>query len=148
MARAQQNHITNIEKACNHFAGAFLLPEEAIKQHMGSYRNAIELQELYMLKHEFGLSMMSILMRARQCGIITNYRHKGYITEFSKQRWKTREPGTPYPKEETYLFKQLTYRALAEAYIGESKAAELLGLSLIQFHQERKLGKGGAASHQ
>ncbi len=136
------------EKACNHFAGAFLLPEKAIKQHLGNHRNALEPQELYMLKHEFGLSMISILIRAQQCGIITEYRYKGYIIEFSKQRWKTQEPGTPYPKEETYLFKQLVYRALAEEYIGESKAAELLGLSLTQFHQERKLGEGGATSHQ
>ncbi len=136
------------EKACNHFAGAFLLPEEATKQHLGNRRNAIELQELYMLKHEFGLSMNAILMRARQCGIITGYRYKGYAIEFSKQRWKTQEPGEPYPKEDTYLFKQLAYRALAEEYIGESKTAELLGLSLIQFHKERKLGESGAAAHQ
>lgn len=136
------------EKACNHFAGAFLLPEEAIKQHLGNRRSAIEPQELYMLKHEFGLSMNAILMRARQCGIITDYRYKGYAIEFSKQRWKTQEPGEPYPKEDTYLFKQLAYRALAEEYIGESKAAELLGLSLIQFHKERKLGESGAAAHQ
>ncbi|MEN9757234.1 MAG: hypothetical protein RL755_1421 [Pseudomonadota bacterium] len=33
------------------------------------------------------------------------------------------------------LFKQLIYRALAEAYISESQAAELLGLPVIKFHQ-------------
>ena len=37
------------------------------------------------------------------------------------------------------LFKQLIYRALAEAYISESQAAELLGLPVIQFHQQRTL---------
>jgi len=136
------------EKACNRFAGAFLLPEESVKQHLGNHRNALELQELHMLKHEFGLSMGAILIRALQCGVITEYRYKGYNIEFSKNRWKTEEPGIPYPKEETYLFKQLVYRALAEEYIGESKAAELLGIALTQFHKERKLGEGGATANQ
>jgi Zn-dependent peptidase ImmA (M78 family) len=136
------------EKACNRFAGAFLLPEDSLKQQLGAHRNAIELQELYMLKHEFGLSMGAILMRALQCGVITEYRYKGYNIEFAKKGWKTLEPGAPYPKEETYLFKQLVYRALAEEYIGESKAAELLSMALTQFHKERKLGEGGAATYQ
>jgi len=135
------------EKACNHFAGAFLFPGNAVKQHLGNKRNAIELQELYMLKHEFGLSMAGILHRALQCGIINEYRYKSYAIEFSKNRWKTTEPGSPYPKEETYLFKQLVYRALAEEYIGESKASELLGIALTQFHKERKLGESGATTH-
>jgi hypothetical protein len=33
----------------------------------------------------------------------------------------------------------LVYRALGEEYIGESKAAELLGMSVSSFRKERKL---------
>jgi hypothetical protein len=33
----------------------------------------------------------------------------------------------------------LVYRALAENYFTESKAAELLGLSVAKFHQQRML---------
>jgi len=135
------------EKACNRFAGAFLFPNDAVKQHLGNRRNAIELQELYMLKHEFGLSMAGILHRALHCDIINDYRYKSYAIGFSKKHWKTTEPGTPYPKEETYLFKQLVYRALAEEYIGESKASELLGIALTHFHKERKLGESGETTH-
>ena len=93
-----------------------------------------------MLKHEFGISMMAILSRSRQCGIIPERLQKSYYIRFNKLRWRTEEPGTPYPKEDTYLFKQLTYRALGEEYMGESKAAELLSMSLSKFHKERKLG--------
>jgi len=128
------------EKACNHFAGAFLLPQESILEHLGQKRRALEDQELFMLKHEFGISMMAILSRSRQCGIISEGLQKSYYIRFNKLRWRTEEPGTPYPKEDTYLFKQLTYRALGEEYIGESKAAELLSMSLSKFHKERKLG--------
>lgn len=130
----------NEEKACNHFAGAFLFPKQAVLQHLGEHRRALEAQELYMLKQEFGISMMSILVRAGQCGIINEGLQKRYYMQFNKQKWRTQEPGQPYPNEETYLFKQLIYRALGEDYIGESKAAELLGVSLSSFHKERKLG--------
>jgi hypothetical protein len=58
---------------------------------------------------------------------------------FSKNGWRTQEPGQAYPHESTYLHKQLVYRALSEEYIGESKAAELLGMSVSSFHKERKL---------
>ena len=128
------------EKACNHFAGAFLLPQQSILEHLGHKRRALEDQELFMLKHEFGISMMAILSRSRQCDVITEGLQKSYYIRFNKLRWRTKEPSAAYPKEDTYLFKQLVYRALGEGYIGESKAAELIGISLSQFHKERKLG--------
>ncbi len=137
----------NEEKACNHFAGAFLLPKQAFIQHIGNNRSAIEAQELYMLKQEFGISMMAILMRASQCDVISNSLQKSYFMKFNKLRWRTLEPGDPYPKEETYLYKQLVYRALGEEYIGESKAAEILGISLTSFHKERKLETLSATAH-
>lgn len=136
------------EKSCNQFAGAFLFPKQAVLQHMGPNRRALEPQELYMLKHEFGLSMMAALVRAGQCGVISDSLKTQYFMRFSKLGWRTEEPGEPYPIEQTYLFKQLVYRALGEEYIGESKAAELIGMSLSRFHKERKLGGRGAATHQ
>jgi hypothetical protein len=58
---------------------------------------------------------------------------------FSAKGWRSCEPGKPYPAEQTLLFKQLVYRALAEEYFSESKAAELLGLPVAKFHQQRTL---------
>lgn len=136
------------EKACNHFAGAFLLPKQALLDHLGERRSAIEPQELLMMKHEFGISMMAILVRAGQCGVISEGTQKKYYMRFNKLGWRTKEPGEPYPNEETYMFKQLVYRALGESYIGESKAAELIGVSLSSFHKERKLGAMGAVTDQ
>lgn len=136
------------EKACNHFAGAFLLPKPALLQHIGEHRRALEPRELFMLKHEFGISMMAILVRVGQCGVISESLQKQYYMAFSQQGWRTEEPGEAYPQEETLLFEQLVYRALGEDYIGESKAAELMGISLSSFHKERKLGVTCAAAHQ
>jgi predicted HTH domain antitoxin len=46
------------------------------------------------------------------------------------------------------LFQQLVFRVLGEGIIGESKAAELLQLPLVQFHRERKLESVDAAAYQ
>ncbi len=127
------------EKACNRFAGAFLLPKKAVVEIMGKHRHTIEPIELLLLKHEFGISMTAILMRLEQCGVISANLKRRYFIEFGKLGWRKQEPGEPYPKESTFRFKQLVCRALAEEYIGESKAAELLGMSVYQFHMSRKL---------
>ena len=135
------------EKACIHFAGAFLLPLIAIKQHLGTYRQALEPRELFMLKQEFGISMMGILVRAGQANVISSSLQKQYYMKFNKLKWRTREPGTAYPQETTFLYKQLVYRALAEDYITESKAAEFLKMPLSAFHKERKLGMADAITN-
>lgn len=127
------------EIACDHFAAAFLLPASALNQHLGTNRRALEAQELHLLKHEFGLPMLAILARAGHCKIITNSLQKHYATRYRKMGWRAQEPGTPYANETTFLYKQLVYRALSEDYIGESKAAEILGIPLSRFHKERKL---------
>ncbi|WP_258808431.1 XRE family transcriptional regulator [Pseudidiomarina sp. CB1] len=127
------------EKACDRFAGAFLLPTSAVKRELGEKRSQLESRELYMLKGEYGISMAGITIRAQQCRIITSGYYAHVMRYFSKQGWRKQEPGDAYPSEQTFLFKQLVYRALSEEYIGESKAAELLGMSLASFHKERKL---------
>lgn len=133
------------EQACNRFAGAFLLPTKAVVDLLGQHRSRLEMRELYMLKHEFGISMMGALMRASQCAIISDTLKERVFRQFSKQGWRTEEPGDPYPPEVTYLYRQLVYRALAEDYIGESKAAELMGMATAALRMERKLGGVDAA---
>jgi Zn-dependent peptidase ImmA (M78 family)/DNA-binding XRE family transcriptional regulator len=129
----------NEEKWCNHFAGAFLLPKATLISHLGEHRHNLEPRELYLLKHEFGLSMQGVLFRAKQAEIITQATFERICRMFSMNGWRKCEPQTQYPSEKTILFKQLVYRALAEDYISESTAAELLGLSVIKFHQQRTL---------
>lgn len=134
------------EQVCNLFAGAFLLPKQALIEHLGASRRYLEPRELFMLKHKYGISMLAALYRAGQCGIISQATQRGLFMLFSKNGWRTAEPGKAYPQETTYLLKQLVYRALGEEYIGESKAAELLGMSLSSFHKERKLEVLSAAT--
>lgn len=90
--------------------------------------------------------MLAALYRAGQCGIITPATQRSLFMLFSKNGWRTQEPGKEYPHEPTYLHKQLVYSALSEEYIGESKTAELLGMSVSSFHKERMLEVLSAAA--
>jgi len=136
------------EKACDRFAGAFLAPKMAVLQLLGQTRRGIEWQELFALKHEFGLSMAGWLQRAKQCGIITDATHLGLWKRFSAKGWRKNEPGDPVLCEQPRLFEQLVYRALGEQYVSEAKAAELLGIPMMRFHKERQLESLNATSHQ
>ena len=129
----------NEEKACHRFAGSFLLPASAARHHLGQTRQSIEVRELYMLKREFGLSMQACLRRAAELGIISDRLKRKLLATFSKKGWLKKEPGKPYPKEESRLFEQLVYRALGEGIVSESKAAELLAVSQVRLHRMLKL---------
>ena len=128
------------EAACNRFAGAFLFPAASVVQKLGKHRNAVELQELALLKEEFGLSMSGILFRLRDLGIVSPAYREAQAKLFSMKGWHVREPGAMYRTEKAHLFEQLVYHALAEDYIGEAKAAELLNLSLDAFRRVRSMG--------
>lgn len=138
----------NEEKACDRFAGAFLAPKAAVLQLLGQPRRGLEWQELYALKHEFGLSMAGWLQRAKQCGVITDATQLVMWKIFSAKGWRKNEPGQPVAQEQPRLFEQLVYRALGEQYVSESKAAELLGIPMMRFHKERQLEPSGAAADQ
>tara|TARA_R110001583_G_scaffold195513_1_gene374791 strand:+ start:10217 stop:11281 length:1065 start_codon:yes stop_codon:yes gene_type:complete len=135
------------EAACNHFAGAFLLPRTAVLEAFGEHRTALNQNELAMLKEEYGLSMASIVYRAFQCGVISDAYRKRIYMMFSQRGWRKTEPGAAYQAEKTWLFPRLVYRAFAESYIGESKAAELLGKSLRTFRKDSDLEWVSAATH-
>ncbi|WP_435105527.1 helix-turn-helix domain-containing protein [Arhodomonas sp. AD133] len=127
----------DVELAANRFAGAFLVPEQAARRALGDKRHWLEPRELWLLKQEYGLSMAGWLHRARNLGIIPDQAYKRLRQEFKARGWLKKEPFGDYPGEQPRVFEQLVYRALAEDLIGESKAAELMGKPLMQFHTER-----------
>ena len=136
------------EKCCHRFAGAFLLPKPAILAKLGEFRNNIEPIEFNLLKQEFGISMLSILHRAEDTKIISNALYSQLRKEFNKRGWTQQEPGEPYPKETTHIFEQLVFHALAEEYIGESKAAEFMNISIESFRTLRAMERRNASSNQ
>jgi Zn-dependent peptidase ImmA (M78 family) len=130
---------TQQETACHRFAGAFLAPEAMVRQALGQHRTWLEPQELKILKDEYGLSMGAWTYRAFDLGILNKQAMKSIWRHFRAMRWKEKEPDPQYPQEQPWLFTQTVYRALAEDLFGESKAAELLGMSVMDLHACRKM---------
>jgi Zn-dependent peptidase ImmA (M78 family) len=118
------------EKAANRFAGAFLVPAERAIYELGVYRKDLDVNELYLLKHKYGLSMQAWIYRAKDLGIISESAFRRLFQQFRANYWHREEPGDPYPSEQPERMEKLIYRALAEDLITRSKAGALLGKPL------------------
>ncbi|MBE1207527.1 helix-turn-helix domain-containing protein [Aminobacter carboxidus] len=122
------------EKAAHRFAGAFLIPADALRAEVGAKRSSISIGELVALKQRFGASIQAIAYRCKDLGIISGPAFSSLYRVFASRGWRSppyQEPGTIPPQvEEPKRFERLCYRALAEKVIGEARAAELLGISV------------------
>lgn len=126
------------ENVVKRFAGALLLPKGTFLAEFGKRRSAISLAELIEMKVNFGTSIMAIMMRAKQLGLISEPGFVRFCQQTGDWRKKKREPGDEqYRGNETHSrFKQLVQRAVAEDQISMSKGASLLRQSLGAFRRE------------
>ncbi len=130
------------EKAAYRFAGAFLIPRPMALYELGENRQNLNLHELHLLKHKYGVSMQGWIYRARDLDIISEYTARQLWNRFRSEGWYEQEPGDQIPPETPGRLKRLVLRALAEDVITDSRAAELLGKPLNQFWKEE------AAQHE
>ena len=121
------------ERVAHRFAGAFLMPADALWLEVGKHRSAIALGELLALKRVFGVSMQAITHRCRDLGIISLTTYRRLFDEFERLGWRSppyKEYGA-FPGELPCRFNRLCLRALAEGAISQSKAAELLNVGVF-----------------
>jgi len=121
------------EKIAFRFAGAFLVPQSIAKMELGEERTRLDLFELHLLKHKYGLSMQAWIYRARDLGIISQKEYHRLFDIFSEKNWRQREPGDQILPEEPRRMKRLVMRAYSEGIISSSRASELLGESIEKF---------------
>lgn len=129
----------NKEKAADRFAGAFMVPNATVHEMLGNRRKSLEVYELYLLKQEFGLSIAGWSYRARDTGVIGKTAHQAFYRMLVRKGWNINEPGDPLSPETPRLFEQTIYRALSEDFISESKAAELLSISIRDLAAKRRM---------
>ena len=125
------------EKAAHRFAGAFLMPREAIWAEIGKHRRSIGWSELFGLKRIFGVSVQALAVRCRDLGIFNPALVQHLFREFSRFGWRSppyKEP-LSLPAENPGRFQRLCYRALAEGAISETRTAELLGISVHELNR-------------
>lgn len=127
------------ERVAHRFAGAFLMPAEALWSEVGKHRTSVSLAELARLKKIFGASFQAITYRCKNLGIFGDALVRALFNEFTRRGWRSppyKEAGALSPEsEEPSRLKALCYRAVAEGAISESKAAELLGVSVHELNR-------------
>lgn len=128
------------EKIATYFAGAFLLPKETFSEAFGKVRNRFSLRELIEMKLQFGVSIMAMMTRANQLGLIQAATYRKFWEYVKQEQWREKggEPGDEeYRGQEAPMrFPQLVRRAVAEEEISLSKGAALLNQDLGAFRKE------------
>ncbi|MBS4168613.1 XRE family transcriptional regulator [Parachlamydia sp. AcF125] len=127
------------EKACHRFAGAFLFPKPSVIQEFGEKRGAVEWKELSLAKYKYGLSMAAISYRLKEAQVISESYFQFLRRDLIHRGWRKKEPDPQLPPDEAHIFEQMLFHALGESYISESKAAELLNISLDQLRVFRMI---------
>lgn len=120
------------EKAANRFAGAFLMAKEMMHRLIGENRTSISLGELAELKKIFKVSIAALVVRCNQLGVLTKAAYGRLFGEIKALGWNSltsNEPNQLDP-EIPQRMERLCLRAVAEGAISESKAAELLQISV------------------
>ena len=136
------------EKAAHRFAGAFLMPADALWAKIGKRRTSVSLGELLELKQVFGTSVQAITYRCKDLGIFSEILFRRLFDAFTRLGWRTPPYKEPYAREgeKPKRFERLTFRALAEGIVSESKAAELLGVSVRDLN--RRMEAPPAVEHE
>ena len=122
------------EASASRFAGAFLIPAEILWAEMGKRRTSVSVGELVDAKALFGVSAQALTHRCRDLGIIGQRLYASLFAEFRRRGWRTPPYAEPDPlqAERSTRFERLCFRALAEDAISESRAAELLSITVYE----------------
>ena len=127
------SRVLDAERVAHRFAGAFLMPAEALRLEVGKRRSVLALGELLALKRVFGVSIQALTHRCRDLDIISVATYRSLFKEFDRLGWRS-HPYKEYGAMAAELpnrFGRLCLRALAEGAISESKAAELLDIGIV-----------------
>ncbi len=114
------------ELACHRLAGALLVPRQQVIHILGWHRKSITPYELYILKHEWGLSMQAWVHRALHVGVISELAMKSQWAVFRRNKWFQTEPLDQYPIEQPFRQYTATARELQSGRIDPALAARLL----------------------
>lgn len=117
----------DIEKLCNRFASALLMPNIAVKYEFGNRRNFINFIELEVFKKEYKVGDKAIVYRLKDLNIISEHNFKSLYALVNKLIGKN----DPFPisPEISYQFKKLVYKFEANDIISKNKAISLLGVN-------------------
>lgn len=102
------------ERLCHRFASAMLLPQETVELYIGKVRDSLTIQELSLLKTNYGISVAALVHRLKDLSIISDKYYNHIFND--KIRHNIMENGWGgYPlSDEPVHFRTLVNRAIAE----------------------------------
>lgn len=116
----------DISREANHFAAAFLMPEDDVRK---DFEKGITLSTLADLKRKWKVSMISLLYRADDLGYLTPNQKRYLIQQFNEQKIRRREPmELDLPIEQPMLLKQLVSRYIIEYEIDIKAMAAIFAI--------------------
>ncbi len=131
------------ERAADRFAGAFLMAKEMMNRLIGEHRTSISLGELAELKKLFKVSIASLVVRCSQLGVLTKAAYGRLWAQIRALGWNGPASSEPFrlPPEVPQRMERMCFRAVAEGAISESRAAELLSIS-VRALESRLMAQG------
>lgn len=95
----------NVHAEANRFAGAFLLPADALRQEITS---ATTLETFLNLKVKWGISAQAAIVRSHELGLITPRKYRTLFQRLSAKGWRVQEPlSSRVPLERPRAFRQI-----------------------------------------
>ena len=124
------------ERLCHVFASEMLLPADIFSSIIGPKRKEISLQELIPLQMQYGISISAMMHKAKNQGIISEGHYRRYcIRHNSDDDFRQACDTSRYIQPRNSRLESLTYRALSQGLISESKAAALLNTSVEEIRK-------------
>jgi Zn-dependent peptidase ImmA (M78 family)/transcriptional regulator with XRE-family HTH domain len=116
----------DISREANEFAAEFLMPRDMI---IKDFENGITLPVLGELKRKWKVSMIALLYRADDLGLLTPNQKRYLIQQFNQQRIRRREPEElDVPMEQPKLMRQLLAEYMTRTGSGVKEMSALLAL--------------------
>ena len=121
----------DISHEANQFAAEFLMPAKYIKD---DFKSGITIPLLGELKRKWKVSMIALLYRADDLGLITPNQKRYLIQQFNQLKIRRREPiELDIPPEEPGLIKKWIAEYRSKMKIGVVEMAALLCLNVDEF---------------
>lgn len=116
----------NEEKAAFRFGAAFLAPAKKIFEDIGERRSAIQLDELFLLKRRFGISIQALIFRLMELKVITESYYWNLFSLINKLGWRKGEP-EDWDVEKSFWLEKNVLRLLTEGVIDYNTVKRIIG---------------------
>ena len=125
------NDDRDVSKEANQFAAEFLMPEEAI---LKDFDGGITLSKLADLKLKWKVSMISLLYRADDLGLLTSNQKRYLLQQFNDRKIRRSEPRElDIEVEQPSLLRNLINHYVKEYEMGIKQMADVFAISINDY---------------